>query len=125
MQSFCNPAIVYMIGEIFANIYYLITTGSFGIIMTLMKFIFIYLWVLILQYFYLTLCWRTFSWIIVIIPIVLQWAAVYRHLVNTQQLPKTTTPPTTTTPATTPATITPIPAGPGRASSQGRKSKWG
>jgi hypothetical protein len=69
MNKLCSPAFVYVLSESIINIYLLIT-GKLGLYTGFFKVLFIYLWILVLQYLYITLGWRIISWILVILPII-------------------------------------------------------
>jgi hypothetical protein len=70
MQKLCNPALVYIAIEIIVFILDLFLRTS-GIWQVLIHLIFVVIWVCILQFVYYTLGWQTFSWILVLFPIVI------------------------------------------------------
>ena len=69
MNKLSSPAFVYVLFESIINIYLLIT-GKLGFFSGLFKLLFIYLWIIVLQYLYITLGWRIISWILVLVPII-------------------------------------------------------
>ena len=93
MNKLCGPAFVYVLFESIINIYLLIA-GKLGVFWGLIKLLFIYLWILVLQYLYITLGWRIFSWILVLLPIIINGFFLVQSLKN--DVTKTTAEKTTT-----------------------------
>ena len=106
MNKLSGPAFVYVLVESIINIYLLIT-GKLGVFSGLFKLIFIYLWVLVLQYLYITLGWRIISWVLVLLPIITNGVFLVKSLNN--DATKTTT---EKTPIATPEKTAPTPETP-------------
>lgn len=105
MNKLSSPAFVYVLFESIINIYLLIT-GKLGLFTGLFKLLFIYLWILVLQYLYITLGWRIITWILVLLPIITNGIFLVQSLKNdvakttTEKTPVTETEKKTTTPET-------------------------
>ncbi len=105
MNKLCSPAFVYVLFESIINIYLLIT-GKLGVFTGLLKLLFIYLWILVLQYLYITLGWRVISWILVLFPIITNGIFLVQSLkkdvvkTTTENAPITDTEKKTSTPET-------------------------
>lgn len=105
MNKLSSPAFVYVLFESIINIYLLIT-GKLGLFTGLFKLLFIYLWILVLQYLYITLGWRIITWILVLLPIITNGIFLVQSLKNdvakttTEKTPVAETEKKTTTPET-------------------------
>jgi uncharacterized membrane protein len=90
MDKLCGPAFVYVLVESIINIYLLIT-GKLGVFSGLFTLLFIYLWILLLQYLYITLGWRLISWFLVLLPIIINGFYLVQSLKKDVANPKKTT----------------------------------
>jgi hypothetical protein len=90
MNKLCVPAFVYVLFESIINIYLLIT-GKLGVFSGLFKLLFIYLWILVLQYLYITRGWKIFSWILVLLPLMINGFLLVQSLKKEIVIPAKTT----------------------------------
>jgi hypothetical protein len=79
MQTLCKPALVYIIVETVMNLY-LLLVRNLGILHFLFKLVFVIIWVVVLQIIYIYIGWETFTWIIVVIPILIYIAALLWYM---------------------------------------------
>jgi hypothetical protein len=90
MNKLCVPAFVYVLFESIINIYLLIT-GKLDVFSGLFKLLFIYLWILVLQYLYITRGWKIFSWILVLLPLMINGFLLVQSLKKEIVIPAKTT----------------------------------